>query len=154
MYDSLMDYYRQTRGPRVSAERRRRIEEATAADQVERTGPVPTKKNHYLFVGENGNRLSGQTYNNHLKKYFDKIGIPVDKGSRQANCSHKLRHTFAMLLTTYTEHPASREQLRDMLRHRSVASGERYYTPTQEQVLQMKEKLVKAIYEMIPGLGD
>ena len=155
MYDMLVSYYEKTRGARMSAERRRRMEEETAADQVERKGGrVPSRKNYYLFVGTNGRRFTAQTYNNHLKHCYEKIGIPLDKGKKHANCSHKLRHTFAMMLTTYSDRKVSRGELRLQLRHRCIASGEKYYTPTEEQIFNIKSENVRAIYELLPGLED
>ena len=154
LYNRLISYYEKTRSARMKAVRRERMQADTLADCVEPFKESNVRENHYLFVGENGRRLSGQTYNNHLQKYFTAIGIEPDRGTKLTNCSHKLRHTFAMMLTTYTDHPVTREQLRLMLRHRSVISGEAYFTPTKEETAQMKEGFVRMVHDIIGRFGE
>lgn len=153
-YHILTEYYKATRGTMFDAKKRAHIEKETRADSVETTHDKPSRKNYYLFVNSNGRLLSAQTYNNHLKKYFNLVGIPVDHGKKQTNCSHRLRHTFAMLLTTYGTQHASREQLMLMMRHASVFSSEPYFTPTEEEIFDMKEGLTQSIIENIPSLSD
>lgn len=153
-YKILQAYYRNTRTPRLPAKLRERIESETLADSVEVTHGKPTSRNYYLFVGHNGRRFSAQTYNNHLKKYFTTVGIPVDQGTKQINCSHRLRHTFAMYLTTYGPQKVNRQQLRLLMRHSNVVSSEAYFTPTEEETLKMKEQFVSGIISMIPSMSD
>jgi len=154
LYNRLVSYYEGTRGARMKAERRDRMRADTLADSVEPFKESHIRENHYLFVGKNGRKLSGQTYNNHLQEYFSTIGIQPDRGTKLTNCSHKLRHTFAMVLTTYMNHSVTREQLRLLLRHRSVISGEAYFTPTREETTQMKEDFVKMVHDIIGGFGE
>lgn len=155
LYEELMTYFDETRNKRMTAERRKRMEEDTLADSVERSGKatIASKKNWYLFVGRNGRRMSSFTYNYQLKKHFEAIGIMPDKGAKFTNCSHKLRHTFAMILTTYGTEKVTREQLRDLMRHLSVYSSEPYYTPTQEETIKMKEAFIESIHDLIPELN-
>lgn len=151
LYHKLIGYYHDTREKRMKADRRQRMLEDTLADSVEPFKEGSPLQNHYLFIGKNDRRLTGETLNNHLKFYFSAIGIKPDTGTKQTNCSHKLRHTFAMMLTTYGNAKATREQLRIMLRHRSVRAGEAYFTPTQEETLQMKEGFIQTVHELVGG---
>lgn len=150
-YKQIIQYYNDNQ-TRFTGERRKRMIRETEADVVEANGPYAGKKNYYIFVNKAGRRLTGQTYNNHLKKYFEQVGIPVDHGVKQTNCSHRLRHTYAMFLSTYGKETATEEQLRILMRHRYVSSGQAYYTPTPEETIKMKERFSESIYEMIPDL--
>ena len=151
LYHRLLDYYHNTREKRMKADRRQRMLEDTLADSVEPFKEGRPIQNHYLFIGKNDRRLLGETFNNHLKIYFAAIEIKPDTGKKRTNCSHKLRHTFAMMLTTYGTEKVTREQLRIMLRHRSIRAGEAYFTPTQEEILQMKEGFIQAVHELVGG---
>ena len=153
LYNLIHQYYEE-RLKFFTGERRKQMLLETEADVVETNGPFAGKKNYYIFVNKDGHRLSGQTYNNHLKKYFEQVGIPVDRGFKQTSCSHRLRHTYAMFLSTYGKETANEEQLRIMMRHRYVSSGRSYYTPTEEEILEMKERFSNSISEIIPDLKN
>ena len=153
LYDSLMAYYENSRRT-LCPKWKKRMENETLADTVESPHVPNWEVNHYIFIGKNGRRLSRQTYNNHLQKLFDEIGIPRDQGVKQTNCSHKLRHTFAMILTTYGKTPVSAHQLRILMRHNSVTAGSSYFTPTEEEAAQMRKEFVESIIELIPGLSE
>lgn len=153
LYNDILSYDHDTREKRMKAERRQRLLNDTLADCVEPIKGRRSQQNHYIFVGKNDRRLSAQTYNNHLKKYFSAIGIESDHGKKHTNCSHKLRHTFAMMLTTYGKVKVTREQLRIMLRHRSIRAGEAYFTPTQEETIMMKEGFIQAVHELVGGFN-
>ena len=133
LYHKLIGYYHDTREKRMKADRRQRMLEDTLADSVEPFKEGSPLQNHYLFIGKNDRRLTGETLNNHLKFYFSAIGIKPDTGTKQTNCA------------------ATREQLRIMLRHRSVRAGEAYFTPTQEETLQMKEGFIQTVHELVGG---
>lgn len=153
LYNRLLAFYDNIQ-KKFTGDRRKRMLLETEADVVEPNGPFAGKKNYYIFVNKTGRRLTGQSYNNHLKKYFDQVGIPVDRGIKQTSCSHRLRHTFAMFLSTYGKETANVEQLRILMRHRYVSSGQAYYTPTPEETLKMKERFTDSIYEIIPDLKN
>ena len=155
LYDCIEQYYKETRDPRtVPAKKLARIKENAKADNVEvNSFGISTEQNYYIFIGDNGRLLSGQTWNNHLKKYFKQIGIPVDSGSKKTNCSHRLRHTYAMYLTTYADKKATPEQVRIGMRHASISSGDAYYTPTEEEQLEIKREFRKQMFKDIPALS-
>lgn len=153
LYDSLIAYYENSRLS-MRTEWKKRMEEETLADTVESPQSTMWKVNHYIFIGKNGRLLSEQTYNNHLKRLYDQIGIPRDQGSKQTNCSHKLRHTFAMILALYGKTKVSAQQLMILMRHHSVVSGAAYFTPTEEEAAEMRKELVSSIMELIPDLGN
>jgi len=155
LYKLIEKYYRDSRSTRKNdAKRLERIKLETAADNVEvNKFGIAIEPNYYIFIGDNGRLLSGQTWNNHLKHYFEKVGIPVDKGSKKTNCSHRLRHSFAMFLSTYSSNPANAEQLRISMRHSSVVSGDAYFTPTDEEQLELKQKFLDEMFKVIPSLS-
>ncbi len=120
----------------------------TVADVVE--GVIPC--NRYLFVGRNGKRLSGQTWNNRLGAYFLRIGLRVDagSGSKHSNCSHRLRHGFAMYHAQYSSTPMNIMELQRALRHASPTTCAIYYTPLPETERALKESFQKEIENLIP----
>lgn len=154
LYKSIMSYYHSSRNPdKVSKKILDRIERETLADSVL---PVPLHgippTNHYIFVGNNGRLFSGQTWNNHLKRYFVRLGIPIDEGFKQSNCSHRLRHGFAMFHAQYSKTPVNQMQLRTLMRHSSSLSCLAYYTPDNEDILRMKERFHEELRESVPEL--
>lgn len=153
-YDRIMDYIEKSWNESMPQKWRKRMEEDTRADNVESPKHKDWKPNRYIFIGKNKRLLSAQTYNYRLKQLFKRIGIPVDEGQKQTNCSHRLRHTFAMILTTYGKDKATSVQLKSLMRHHSVLSGQAYYTPTEEETANMRKDFIQSIQELIPGLSE
>ena len=149
IHDLLMTYIDDTRDPaKVSPKVLRNIREDAAADNID---PKQfTSNNEYVFVGRSGRRLTAQTYNAWLKTYFTAIGIPVDTGKKSSNCAHKLRHSFAMYCTTYAEEKKTRGQLKVLLTHTSELSGAAYFTPTEQERMNM---MVACQEEILARLG-
>ena len=154
-YNLLKQYYMESRD--VNAIRRkhkgkdraneviRTINTDTVADSVENNG-----LNHYLFIAENGKRLSLQTWNYRLKKYFEEVGMTPDHGKRFLNASHRLRHGFAMWHAHYCETPVTVLQLAKMMRHTSVSSTAIYYTLTEEDEMKYRSQHNNELHELIP----
>lgn len=154
-YDCIMDYVEKSWNESMPPEWHKRMVEDTRADNVE----LPKrnkdwKPNRYIFIGKNKRLLSAQTYNYRLKQLFKRLEIPVDEGQKQTNCSHRLRHTFAMILTTYGKEKVTSVQLKSLMRHHSVLSGQAYYTPTEEETANMRKNFIQSIHELIPGLSE
>lgn len=140
-YNRIQGYIKKSRNRKVlGLARVREIEANTLADSVE-----GNSKNHYIFVGKNNKPLSGQTWNNILKRYFAAIGIPPDRGSRYYNCSHRLRHGFAMFWAHYCDEPVRVLQLMKMMRHRSVSSTTVYYNLPPEAEVAMRDEMNEKI---------
>ena len=138
----------------LSAADRKIFEENVRADTVEVRGVKVPPDNFYVFHGGHLNRLTLQTYNNHLKKYFKAIGVPVDHGTKATNCAHKIRHSFAMYHAQYSPNPKNPEELRLMMHHASVLSIQPYYTPLREEILDVISECSEQMAEAIPSLDD
>ena len=154
-YDLFMQYYRESRdvdiirkkhtGKGDAAKIIRTINAETLADSVE-----GGSQNHYLFVCENGHRLSLQTWNYRLKQYYVAVGVRPDRDKRYLNASHRLRHGFAMWHAHYCPHPVTMLQLTMMMRHSSVASTQIYYTLTEEDELELRHLHNNELHDLIP----
>ena len=110
--------------------------------------------NHYIFLSDVGTVLSGQTWGNYLKPYFEEAGIELDLGFRENNLSHRFRHGFAMLHAHYREEPVGALQLQLMMRHKSISSTMKYFNPTQEEEFKIKEEFVSELKTLIPSLKE
>lgn len=136
----------------LPAAKRKTFEDNVRADAVDVRGVKVPPENYYVFHGGHLGRLSQQTYNNHLKRYFEAIGVPVDRGTKTTNCAHKIRHSFAMYHAQYSPNPKNPEELRVLMRHASVASIQPYYTPLREDVLKAVRECAEMMAEAIPSL--
>ena len=97
------------------------------ADKVTDGDMLETDDNYYIFLNKNGTPLTQNGWNVILRKIFIEAGIPIDKGSRQHNLSHKLRHGFAMYLRK--EYQYDSLDLMYALRHKSERSVAVYFNP-------------------------
>jgi integrase/recombinase XerD len=107
--------------------------------------------NFYLFINSLGKPLSANLWNKYLREIFKKAGLEVDIYHRENNLNHRLRHGFAMFMVKY-KHVHILE-LKELLRHRSLASVLIYYRPTDEDIIDLRTQLIKSIYEVIPELS-
>lgn len=123
--------------------------EFVIADSVD--GSNVGADNFYLFINSIGKPLSGNLWGKTLREIFRKAGLNIDKERRDSNLSHRFRHGFAMFMVRYKE--VSKLDLKVLLRHRSVNSVEKYYRPTDEDIVEMRTDFVKSIYEVIPELN-
>lgn len=110
--------------------------------------------NHYVFLNRYGRILSDQTWNNRLKYFFKKAGIPLDYGVKEDNLSHRFRHGFAMFHAHYSENKVDVLALQKMMRHKSVSSTMQYYNPTPEDILKMQTEFQEELYKLIPELKE
>lgn len=110
--------------------------------------------NYYVFLNKYGRVFSDQTWNKHLRDYFEEAGIPVDTGLRENNLTHRFRHGFAMFHAKFSPHPVDVLVLQKMMRHASIASTMVYYNPTPEDEFQTKTEFQEDLYSMIPELKD
>lgn len=106
--------------------------EEVKADSVSGLG-----NNYYIFRSLYGGRLSDQTWNRRLKRFFIKAGLDVDSGRKETNLTHKLRHSFAMMFVKDAN--ASPVWLASVLRHKSVDTVKAYLNPTVDDVSSLLE---------------
>ncbi len=132
----------------LNKKKRQNIKSSMVADSVIRPG----NSNHYLFRASTGNRLSSQSWNDRLRKYFEAIGIESDHIRRRTNCSHKLRHGFAMFHAQYSEKPMNTFELQKAMRHSSPSSCARYYNPLPEDERNLRNRFISEIDNLIPDL--
>lgn len=151
--DGIVGHFETFRAALSSVDRKT-FEANVRADTVEVRGVRVPSENYYVFHGGHLNRLSQQTYNNHLKVYFEAIGVSVDHGRKVGNCAHRLRHTFAMYHAHYAPQIKGAEELRKLMRHSSVLSIQPYYTPLREDVMNAFRECTKQMEEYIPALGQ
>ena len=146
-YDRVQEYIRWVRHTwKMTARQRENYEKDTEADCVY----IPQHPNRYIFVGSNGRRLSCQTWNNRLAWYFTQIGIELDYGCKRFNCSHRLRHGFAMFHAQYSAHPMNIFELQRALRHASPNTCAIYYSILPEDERKLKESFQAELEELIP----
>ncbi|PRR71325.1 tyrosine-type recombinase/integrase [Clostridium thermopalmarium] len=108
-----------------------------------------TRRNYYLFLNKNGSPLSPSGWNNFLKEIFIKIGISIDKNSKEDNLNHRFRHGYAMYLIDELNKDISYVQKE--MRHKSIQSTLKYYNPKPEDQLKETEKIQKEILDKIKG---
>lgn len=105
------------------------------------------KKNHYIFVNRLGKRLSAQHWGMRLKEYFIEAGIPLDKGKKVNNLSHRFRHGFAMMHARFMDPPVPPTELQKMMRHKNLSSTMIYFNPTQEDEYEYKTMMQNKFYD-------
>ena len=155
-YDLLMTYYRVSRDPariraahpKTSKKVIETIKRETWADAVDGDGDA----NYYIFIADNGQCLSCQTWNNILKRYFIKVGVKPDTGKRYRNASHRLRHGFAMWNARYCAHPLSILELAKIMRHANPQSTAIYYSLTEEDELEIRIAHTNELHNLIPEI--
>ena len=91
--------------------------------------------NFYIFANLRGNRLTQSVWSKNLRKIFEISGIPIDKGHRTHNLSHRLRHGCAMQLV---EKGAGLPLIQTFMRHKSITSSLIYLRPTTSDIIKEK----------------
>ena len=142
--DELIDYmnlahddsFCQTSGAKRFFKRR---DAFAKADSVPGGNP-DIRKNFYIFLNTVGRPLTESVFGRRLRKIYEACGIPVDHGTRKNNCSHRLRHGFAMLLTNVLH--IDDFDVKEFMRHKSLKSTAIYHKPTAEDVARMQEELI------------
>ncbi len=143
-YDHIQQYISESRNARkVGKKAVNDIAVNAVADSVD-----GNKDNHYIFVGPKGKPYSLQNWNNCLRRYFKAIGIKTDVGGRFTNCSHRLRHGFAMYHAQYSPNPLHILQLMKLMRHKAMSSTSVYYTPLPEDEIRMRNEANKGLVQM------
>lgn len=117
------------------------------ADKVSKRADIIN--NHYIFLNKYGNRLTAQTWNKRLKKYFFECGIEVDTEKKVSNLSHRFRHGFAMFQAHFKKEPVSVLALQHLMRHKSISSTMVYYNPTEEMIFNERMNLTKELDELL-----
>jgi integrase/recombinase XerD len=123
---------------------------STEADRVRPSEPYEVT-NHYIFLNDQGGCLSAQRWNQIVRIYFNTIGIPIDKKIRKDNLNHRFRAGFAMFNIQYLKCDPFLLMIR--MRHRHLKSTERYFKPTQSDIIKIKRDFIeKELYDVLPLL--
>lgn len=144
VYNMLQDYIRESRDVnKIGVKARDALLKATFADSVYNTG----QKNYYIFFTKfrgKYNVLSGQTLNNHLRKYFDLAGLEL------GNVSHAMRHSFAMFHAYYAKKTLSQLELQVLMRHASAESTAIYFNLPDEEIKRLRDEYSAEMELYIP----
>lgn len=122
----------------------------TIADRVRKTEEFEDD-NYYIFLNSLGKPLSAHLWNCTLREIYKKVNISVDEDVRENNLNHKLRHGYAMYNVIYLN--VNILELKEKMRHRSLASVTHYYRPTLSDKIKLKEEFTKDLYSVIPELN-
>ena len=106
--------------------------------------------NYYVFINSLGKPISDVSWNSILRNIFKECDIPIDKGSKENNLNHRFRHGFAMFNVQYLN--CKEVELKERLRHNSLASVAYYFRPTTSDMIKIKTEFTKDLYEVIPEL--
>lgn len=147
-YDRLVRYVNETHG---RAMRERPDDYAKGRADVVSTNDAP-ETNQYVFLNRYGRPLSGQTWGNHLRRYFERAEIPLNWDRKRDSLSHRFRHGFAMFHAHFRPNPVGALELQEMLRHKCLSSTMVYFNLTAQDELKIKEAFQKDLHEMIPEL--
>lgn len=126
----------------------------TVTDIVDKRGNIDEDgypildENCYVFINSIGKPLSITLWNRILRQIYTKCNIKLDRGKKENNLSHRLRHGFAMFLVQYKR--IKIEDLMKLMRHVSILSTEKYYNPTDDDIALIKEDFSKEIEELMP----
>lgn len=103
--------------------------------------------NHYIFLNTKGSILNYYSWNNYLKNLMEKCDIPIDKETKQTGLNHRFRHGFCTYLIKEAQRTGNLtlKQIKDLGRWKNDSSLLRYYNPTREEEIQMKEELQSEI---------
>lgn len=118
------------------------IIEKSKADSVE-----SDDENYYIFLSKNGNSISISGWNKRLKEIYLNCNIAVDIESKKINLNHRLRHGYAMhLKQNLNMDPLS---IKKKMRQRSLSSTEKYFNPTDEDILVQNAKIIDIIKKIM-----
>jgi site-specific recombinase XerD len=104
-------------------------------------------RNFYLFINSVGRPLTANLWNKTLREIFEKAGLILDKKHKKNNLSHRFRHGFGMFMVKYKK--ATLLELKDLMRHNSIKSAEKYFNPTDEEIIELKTDFVNSMYDAI-----
>lgn len=121
----------------------------TIADRVSK--PVPYElPNYYIFINSLGTPLSQSLWNGVNRKIFQTLGIEVDRDVKEHNLNHRYRHGFSMFHVQYRGTKIL--ELKKLMRHTSIQSTAKYYRPTTEDAIKIKNEFTAELYKTIPEL--
>lgn len=106
--------------------------------------------NYYIFLNSQGKKLSQRMWSRTLREIFKKANIAVDKKKKIHNLSHRFRHGFAVFHVQYMNTKILK--LKELMRHRSIRTLERYYKLTLSDKVKIKEDFTDELYRFIPEL--
>lgn len=145
LYNHIVWYFQWSRDERRVGGRDalRRIQEVTHA-----SGGITDGENYYiLYTNYNGriNRMTGQTLNNHLKKYFAAARLELN------NVAHVMRHTFAMHRVLYSKDKCGLKELQASLGHASPQSTMRYFNIPEEEFQRLSKLFAADFNKLVPS---
>ena len=104
-------------------------------------------KNHYLFLNSSFGPLKDTHWNGLLKEVMIDEHIGVDFGRKKFGLNHRFRHGFAIyLLRDMKMEP---HEVMKYMRQHSIESIEPYVKLTAEDVLNLRNKHTKEMFDMI-----
>ncbi|WFR58257.1 site-specific integrase [Anaerocolumna sp. AGMB13025] len=119
------------------------------ADRV-RSASKYEDMNYYVFLNSQGKKLSQRMWSSTLREIFIKADIAVDKEKKIHNLSHRFRHGFAVF---HVQHMNTKIlKLKELMRHRSIRTLERYYKLTLSDKVKIKEDFTDELYRFLPEL--
>ena len=158
LYERLYGYIERTHAkyvdpthPEYTERAAKRYESSTVADIVTKNCPVEV--NRYVFLNSLGRPL-GQTWDESLAAYMQEAGVRIDRSVGEDSLSHRFRHGFAMFHAHYKDKPVGRLELKEMMRHKSLASTEKYFNLTLDEEYEQQKEFQEDLYELIPELKE
>ena len=136
--DELMAYVQEAHMADHSERYWGRREATAKADKV--TDRLGEESNYYVFLNTLGRPLSQNRWSQILREVYKEAGIPVDRGHKVKNLSHRLRHGYAMYLKH--ERGCDEYEVMVLMRHSSLESQKPYTNPTPEDILRIQERIV------------
>ena len=120
------------------------------ADRVDEAVSGTDGDNFYIFANLHGKRLSQSVWTKQLRKLYSACNIPVDKGFRSHNVTHRLRHGSAMRLVANN---VDILKIQEHLRHKRLDSTLIYHRPTDSDIIAAKEAFEADSIQGTPSLA-
>lgn len=117
-----------------------RRDKFATADSVPLGNP-DIRHNYYIFLNTLGRPLSENMWNKNLRGIFRKAGLIVDEGVRKNNLNHRLRHGYAMYLSSVLHLPDF--DVKTLMRHKNLSTTAIYHNPTPEDTERLQEQLIE-----------
>lgn len=119
------------------------------ADRTRKT-ELGEDDNYYVFLNTIQKPLSIDIWNKTMREIFKEANLQIDVNTRENNLNHRFRHGFAMFHVKYLNTPML--ELQKKMRHKSLSSVFKYYNPTIDDEIEIKNGFIEDLYTIIPEL--
>jgi site-specific recombinase XerD len=140
MAELIQEYVDESRDDFVLSKshiKRSNLYSKSIADKVS-TNPLLNDENQYIFLNkQHYTPITQSGWNTIVRGIFIAAGIPIDKGKKETNLSHRFRHSFAMNLV---KKGFEIYELQKALRHRKLESCEAYFNPDDDDKVELLKK--------------